>query len=368
LIDQWERPSSAVRIPGQRGRHAVTLDERVEEVRVLAREGRLATTFAEAPVERRRQLSGATMAVAGPVVFTKLTRLLEINRGHAACAIAMNRLADTCLDHFYDDLEAVTDDVLRNATRPVHNLEAWMAGRLRAATIDAHRRRRGARGALQRPRLPAWLDKGLEHDPWLGQLAVEILTWVGVSAAAGSGLWPVDGWSERRAAFLGTRTGDHLRAVERDIEKVLSVMRTRPDWYENYVERPLGAKTPPVATAAGDGAAGPPPLVLVEPDELLDARLTALAAVALQTIQRQLRSGMDLGAAVVDVLARVFGPWDPAYEVGDLPHAATTVDERVTALIGDPVKLAQVVRTVEEIVEATNHVIGPSHAGHRGLE
>src|SRR5690606_38795108 len=139
-------------------------------LRALAREGTLARIYASAGPGEQRRLRGAAMTVAAPVVFNRLTRVVELRRGHPGCAVAISRLTDACLDRFHDDPEAVVHDLLRNATTGIVNLEGWLARRVPAATVDAHRRRRGARGAQQRPRLPAWLAKGLGHDPWLGRL------------------------------------------------------------------------------------------------------------------------------------------------------------------------------------------------------
>lgn len=330
----------------------------VEYVRALARSGTLAATFSAASSTQQRRLTGAVMTVATPVVYTRLTRIVELKRGHTGCAVAMNRLSAACLDGFYDDLEAVTLDTLRNATTCINSLEGWLAGRIRAITVDAHRRRRGARGAQQRPRLPTWLARVLGHDPWLGHLAVEILTWVGVPATAGSSLWPLDSWNEQRAMFTGAAAGDGTRSVERDVEQVLAAMRTRRDWYENYIERPLGAKTPPVAALGPEFAATDElrALALVEPHEVLDARLTELAGLALEAIEHLVTTGADLTAAVADVVGRVFGGPDLARELEDLPHSASTADERVPALVSDAAQLA-------ELVVAVRDILGGSAAG-----
>jgi hypothetical protein len=76
----------------------------------------------------------------------------------------VHRLADERLDRFHDDVEAVVDDLLTHARHPVFDLEGWVAGRLNAATVNGHRRLRGERGALQRPRLPGWLGAALGQD------------------------------------------------------------------------------------------------------------------------------------------------------------------------------------------------------------
>src|SRR5205823_15053751 len=120
----------------------------------------------------------------------------------------VRRLADECLDRFEDDVEAVVYDVLTHADRPIRQLEAWVSSRLRAATVNHHRAVRGERGALQRPRLPRWLAAGLGHDRWLEELALQILTWVGVPTTAGRQVWPLDAWTQRRAEVTGDWTGE----------------------------------------------------------------------------------------------------------------------------------------------------------------
>jgi hypothetical protein len=324
----------------------------VSDVRILASEGLLALTFSCAESEQRRRLSGGCIAVAWPVVFHRVTRTHELRRGHRTCAVAVQAMADGCLDRFYDDLEAVVDDVFAHATQPIHNLEGWITRRLQAATVDGHRRRRGARGALQRPRLPGWLDTGLAHDPWLGHLAIEILIWVGVSATAGTSVWPSESWAERRAAITGDWTGSDAATVEREVERVLAVMRTRPAWYADYVERPLGNKSAQLAPALvdrGGPAPQPEPLAIVEPHEVEDSRLMALATAALEAIERRLSTREDLDQIVAEVVAEVFGEVDTAAELADLPHGAVSSDETVTALLTDRAELARIARVVRDI-------------------
>jgi hypothetical protein len=163
-------------------------------------------------------------------------------------------------------------------------------------------------------------------------------------------LWPLDGWSDQRAAFKGSRTSDDTRAVEREVEQVLGVMRTRPEWFEAYVERPLGTKVPPLAPAVPDGGipSGPPPLALTDAHEILDAKLADLASLALTAIERRIAGGVDLMAAVAGVLGQVFGS-NLEHELGELPHGPSTVDEHVTALVTDPAQLAHIVAVVQGI-------------------
>ncbi|MDT4992712.1 MAG: hypothetical protein QOH97_2604 [Actinoplanes sp.] len=326
-------------------------DEGGHRLRTLAREGSLVPAAAAARGAERVQLTGAAYGVCWPIVFSRLTRRLEQSRGHLVCASGVDRLAAQCLDRFYDDVEAVVEDLLAHARHPVLDLEGWIASRLQAATVDGHRRMRGRRGALQRPRLPIWLAQGLEHDPWLTALAVEILVWVGVSATAGAQIWPLESWAYRR----GMRTGDWLTSdparVATEVETVLAVMRRRPDWYESYVEQPLGAKQAPVAAAPlGDTAA---PLDLGDGHDQIDSELLRLAAEAVQAIDARITAGGQAEAIVVDVIRTVFGgPF-----TGTLDRAPHTVADPVGGLsvaLADPGKIDRIVGTVLSILGKNN--------------
>jgi hypothetical protein len=113
----------------------------VDEVRDLARCGLLATTIANASGPHRSRLTGATYSIAWPVVYRRLTRKVELRRGHVACAASVRHLTADCLDRFENDVEAVIDDVARQAGARIANLEGWIASRLLPATVDGHRRR-----------------------------------------------------------------------------------------------------------------------------------------------------------------------------------------------------------------------------------
>jgi hypothetical protein len=115
---------------------------------------------------------------------------------------------------------------------------------------------------------------------------------------------------------------------------------------------PVAAAMPGVTVADG-----PPLQTLVDPHEILDARLAELAGLALTAIERQLASGVDLAAAVLDVLGRLLGPDDPPHEVRDSPQSAPTADVRVRALVSDPAHLARLVQAIRDI-------LGRSLAGH----
>jgi hypothetical protein len=320
---------------------------RADEVRTLARRGVLAATVAKAAPADRAWLTGGTYDIAWPVVFNGLTQGLERRRGHLSCATSIRHLADDCLDRFEDDVEAVVHDVVRSARKPIINLEAWIASRLNAATVDGHRRRRGDLGALQRPRPPRWLAAALGDDPWLVHLAVQMLVWVGQTATAGTELWPLESWTAERAE----RTGDWAAGravVRRDIERVLAVMRRRPDWYAAYVERPLGRKEAPVSRGTAVAVAGDEPmLALVDPADLDDAHMRALAYEAVVAIRRRIARGVPAERAVTDVIHVVFGD-DGDLALDRAPHAG---GERVVRLLRDAEERARIVAAVLTIIK-----------------
>ncbi|MGC5052846.1 hypothetical protein ACLQ2S_15495 [Micromonospora sp. DT48] len=320
------------------------------ELRGLAHRGELATTMASATPEVRARLTGAAYAIAWPIVFTRVTRPMERRRGHWACATSVRMLADDCLDRHHDDVEAVVTDLLANARVPIIDVERWLSTRLTAATVDGHRRRRGGRGALQRPRVPAWLARELDNDPWLTDLAVQILTWVGVPTTAGTELWPLDRWAQRREAVTGDPTGGDGGTLTREIERVLTAMRRRPRWYADYVERPLGRKHAPVLAVPGDGVTDPQPLVPVGPQERDEARLADLASAAVEAINHGLRDGGDPRETVVEVLRMVFGSDIGSEEIDRVPGETAATDERVSALLANDA-------TVRRIVDDVLHII-----------
>lgn len=322
----------------------------VADLRSLASQGRLADAAQSAPAAERAQLTGAAFALAWPIVFSRITRVNEQRRGHRACAVGLERLADDCLDRFHDDVEAVVDDLLNHATMEIGNVEGWIASRVRAVTIDAHRRRRGARGALQRPRLPGWLVERLPGDPWFEQLAMQILVWVGVPTTAGAQLWPLDAWAERRAVVTGDVHASDAHAVQKEVDLVLAEMRCRPQWYADYIERPLGMKTPPLAPAFGEqgSLAEPPAMTLAQPDEVIDGRLADLASIALIAIEKQLAHDPGDDVALRRILTTVFGWMDVG---GDFVQVTDRVGDRgVAAFIDDPRELPRIIRTVREII------------------
>ncbi|MEV6447791.1 hypothetical protein [Amycolatopsis sp. NPDC051716] len=309
----------------------------VAGVRQLARDGLLAGSAAAARPRALARLRGGVYTVAWPLVFTRITKPMEHRRRHADCARGLEWLRPDCLDRFHDDVEAVVDHALRRATSPIENLEGWLATRLTPATVDAHRRRRGEIGALQRPRLPAWLAGALGDDPWLCDLAVQILVWVGVPATAGAELWPLDGWAARRAEVTGEPPATR-DALDREVDRVLTAMRTRPAWHAEHVERPLGHKQAPVAPTPAEL----PALELVGEHELADARLAGLAEQALRAIETRLNRGEAPAAAVTTVVRTVFG--------GRAPDT-TARDDWLAAALANQERLAGIVTTVLAILD-----------------
>jgi hypothetical protein len=326
-------------------------DDRIRRLRELAGEGRLAAVVAAAEGPERQVLTAAAYDVVWPLVFFRLTRRLEQRRGHRSCAAGVDHLADECLDRFHDDVEAVVDDLLTHAHQPVLNLEAWITGRLNAATVDGHRRRRGMRGALQRPRLPGWLSDDLGHNRWLMALATHMLVWVGVGHTAGNEVWPLEAWAQERATYTGDWKGSDPGVVCFEVEAVLTAMRRRPDWYESYVERPLGRKQAPVATlpvedGTGEAAA---PLALGDPYARVETEMLRLAADAVRVINRRLERGQDAQAIVVEVIRGVFG----GTFIGTLdraPHDVADPLGGVTGALANPATVNRIVATVQDII------------------
>ncbi|WP_410673297.1 hypothetical protein [Amycolatopsis sp. cmx-4-68] len=323
--------------------HAAIGPADVAGVRRLARAGRLAGSASAAPPGDLARLRGAVYTVAWPLVFSRITRPLERRRRHPDCARGLEWLRPDCLDRFHDDVEAVVEHALRRATGPIENFDGWLATRLSPATVDAHRRRRGEIGALQRPRLPAWLGEALGGEAWLGELAVQILVWAGVPATAGAELWPLDGWAARRAEVTGEPVADR-DTLDREVRTVLAAMRTRPQWHAEHVERPLGHKQAPVAPMPADASAEPAPLELAGPDEVDDARLAGLADRALRAIEVRLDHGEVPAAAVTAVVRRVFGGGVSALD--RMPHHGSARDEWLATALADEARLERIVGTV----------------------
>ncbi len=317
-------------------------------LRAWARQGTLADRLARASAAERPRLRIAAYHIVGPVAFERLTRPVEHKRRHFRCAISVHHLEPACFDLYDEDVAAAIDDLFRNAKVPILHLEGWIASRLKPVTIDANRRRRGERGALQRPRLPKWLRAALGDDPWYTALALEVLNWVGVPVTAGTEVWPLSAWAERRAAVTGdTRRGD--AEVRRDLEAVLAAMRRRPAWYQRYVELPLFAKPAPVVAEHPTNPERSH-LSLVEPYETDDARLLDLAALAVAAIEERLARGEAPEAAVASILRTVFGSGTGAEHLDRIPGDEPAEEARVDELLADPRSLDRIVREVLDIL------------------
>lgn len=352
--------------PGDTGFRAdaeTAADAAADHVRTLARDGTLAAAAARAAA--RPTVSRGVYTLAWPIVFSRMTRQIELRHGHARCAQAVQRLAPECLDRFHDDVEAVVEDTLRHADKPIRNLDAWIATRLTAATVNGHRKARGERGALQRPRPPKWLIAALGEDPWLVDLAVQILVWAGMPGTAGCQLWPLDSWSQRRIALTGDWAGSDRVVLRADVDRVLTAMKRRGTWYAAYVERPLGRKETPTVSdafaASGDGdgpAAEPPALVLADPHEAEEALLLTLAEEALAAMRGRIDAGESADTVVADVVRTVFGPDGPVPDPGPAaaPHGGPAPGEGVAALLDDAGE-------TRRIVAAVLGILGPDGGG-----
>jgi hypothetical protein len=318
-------------------------------IRRLAGAGQLVSQFRQASREERRVLRSAMAEIAGPIVFRSITRPMERRRRHQACAAGIPHMAADCLDRYHDDVDAVLDDLFAHADRPIGNLEGWITARLRRATVDAYRRRRGERGAQQRPRPPAWLTARLGDDPWLVELAKAILEWAGTEATAGRSLWPLAAWAGRRTAVTGDHeAGDAVVAAE--VETVLAAMRRRRAWYEKNVERPLGRKPAPVWLPVRPGDAEPEPLALVAPHERDDAELRELAARAIDLIAVRVARGEKPADVVPEILTTVFGEVPVSRGLDREPGADRGGPDEVVALIGDPARLRRIIAVVVRLL------------------
>ncbi|UQU64296.1 hypothetical protein COUCH_35960 [Couchioplanes caeruleus] len=337
------------KIPNQRRDARTTPTVSVQHLTELAGAGTLGGIVAEAGEGGRRGYYTAAYALCHPVVFDVVTRKVERRRGHAGCRRGLRHLTGPCLDAFYDDVEALVDHLLATTT-PIDDLPAWLAYWAPRAAVDGHRRRRGAIGALQRPRMTATLAAGLDHDQWLMALALEILTWVGVPATAGADLWPLDEWAQRRALVTGDQAGSTPAVVAADVERVLAVMRRRPDWYADHVERPLGHKPAPVAAPPGDGVTDPRPLRAVDEHDAADAHIAVLAGTAVEAIAAGLNRPGDPAATVVRVLTSLFLGGTGAEVLDRAPGVGPDSDERLSALLTDPAAVAGIVDRVLPIV------------------
>jgi hypothetical protein len=279
---------------------------------------------------------------------------MELKKGHRACAVSLRHMADPCLDRFEDDVLAVIDYLFVNGKKPIHNLEGWITSRLAMATVDGHRKRRGARGALQRVRVPAWLGAAVQHDRWLVGLAGSIIEWVGVVATAGTDLWPLDAWAERRGEVTGDPAGSTPGRVAVEVDRILVVMRrTRPAWYAAHIEHPLGLKQAP--TVGDIGTPHDPAEAARLRADRADDQLMALAAAATDAISDALATGEDPAAVVPRVLRALFlSPAIAATAMDALPGEELAAGaERLAAVLADERPLARLVEDVVTIIAAT---------------
>lgn len=292
-----------------------------------------------------RTLRDAAFALAYPLVFERHTRSLERRKGHGRCASSIDRLSSDCLDGFHDDVAAVVRRLLGQAV-PIRNLEGWLVANIGGASIDAHRRRRGATGALQRVRVPGWLATALGNDPWSVELAARIIEWVGLPASAGGQTWPVDAWTLLRRSFNGEAAGNCPTArVDAEIRDVLGIMRrTKPAWFADRIEGPLGHKQAPVA-------AGDPALHVALPGaDSTDRDDRQLAALAVEAIEAGLMAGGDPVAVVREIVATVFlGHRACAAELAEVPQAGADRDEIIASLLADD---AQARRIADDVLAA----------------
>ena len=326
-------------------------NEGIPGLRDLTHRGVLVKYVEGAPVDERRRLRAEAYEIVLPVVFQALTRPLEIKRGHPRCAASVHGLEDDCLDRFHDDMDAVLDDLFKNARVPIMNLEGWVRRRLVMSTVDGYRRRRGARGALQRARVPGWLAARLDHDPLRVGLAADMIEFAGVEATAGAEVWPISVWAQRRA-LVG---GDHeaaRRAVVQDVVAVIAAMRTRPKWYSDFIERPLGMKRAPLhrPSHSAPEETGDSVFLPVTRGEVADSRLIELATVAVAAIAARLARGDDPRTSAVEVVTTVFGERVGAGDLDCRPGEGQSVDDRIVAGLSDQATIDRIVAVALQIV------------------
>lgn len=317
-----------------------------EYVRSVCGNGELVKKAREGSPSERAWIFSGVYEIAAQVTFDGLTRGIEHRRGHHNCARGIEHLEPDCLDRFEDDVEAVVDDLLRNGDLPIRNLEGWIRSRLVRATVDGNRRRRGERGALQRPRLPWWLDRAIGDNRWFRVLALDILTWVGVPTTAGAGVWPYAAWADRRAAITGD-LGTTEQDVERDVEHVLAIMRRNARWYDLYVERPLGRKVAPLASH-DQSPDRESPLALADRHDVRDTLLLNLAAVAIDAMTARIARGEERRSVVVEVISTVFG--SGVHQMDQAPGAESVDGDRVSVVLADEQAVEQLVNQISSIL------------------
>jgi hypothetical protein len=321
-----------------------------EKVRELARLGQLAEVYAKAAPALQLVLRRGVHEIACQVVFQRITIEVERRRQHGDCLRGVPHMRPDCLDRFLDAVEVIVYDTLHKARVPILRLDAWLAPRVVPVTVDDHRSRRGGRGAQQKPYVPQWLRRELGDDPWLVDLALMMLTWVGIPDTAGPGMWPVDAWADRRARVTGVYTMSDPAMVRREIALVLAAMRHKPDWCTKYIERPLDHKPPPVTPAirtANGQFVEPPPLELVSDADRHDEVLYHLAARCLDLIRIGIEGPERDRVAVVREAIRLTFCAD-RLDPGQTPY--TDVDPDVDEMLSDPAAVARMVDVVFDIL------------------
>jgi hypothetical protein len=164
-------------------------------------------------------------------------------------------------------------------------------------------------------------------------------------------VWPMEAWAQERGQRTGDRAGSEPGVVAREVETVLAVMRRRANWYESYVERPLGAKQAPVATSPVGEATGEvaKPLSLVEPAAQVDSELLRLAAEAVRAIDARIATGEQAERVVVDVIRAVFGGSFTA-TLDRAPHAVADPLGGVSGALSNVGTVNRIVATVLSII------------------
>ena len=114
-------------------------------------------------------------------------------------------------------------------------------------------------------------------------------------------------------------------------------MARRPQWFERYVEVPLGHKRAPVVSAVHLDDQGE------EPATGQDRILIALATGAVELIQARLARGEAARPVVAEVLGTVFGA-DPHGPAG------RAYEDRLDHVLRDATELDRLVAAVLEIV------------------
>ena len=271
----------------------------INEVRQLAQQGELAAAMTTP--DNAREITSLVWEIAWPLVFRFITKH-GYCRNHAGCSRGISYMEPDCLDRLHDATIAVIDHVRRNANIPIHNLDGWITARMQSATIDGYRRRRMARGALTRPRVPSWLRHELRNEPALCDFAEMLLTWVGNDSPATAQGWPIDQWNDQYVAR--TRDYDHdRRAAQTKVDIVLRAMRSRLAWFNKYVDRPLSSKAPKRLPYGAGSSLEVMPVLSTEEPWSEDEYLRTMRRDLLDEMQRLLsKDGAVPGEVVASVL------------------------------------------------------------------